>query len=457
MSRRWTTKEDERLRHAVSIHCEKNWKAVAEIVQSRDAYECYQHWRRVLRPSISHSPFSENELRRLAFGVRLYGEHKWSDVARGLEGRTDCQCRTQWLKISHESASSSLSGLLLLAALSPSSAFSAADLRQILSLTEEDTAVYERDTAAVARAFQLPPPDTVTVAAASSCSSLSSALSAGSLRSQPPLSESSPLVVQWTTSDSEQKMLIRPVSEFRWAKRSDSSSSVAQLSSSSNGVDGEKRKRRKRAAGCVSRKKMKTPSTRVKDEECCGDRDTERVSDDAEQDEECEGRYAEDSCAFGKERSNSTVTMSNGSTTSSSSSCENGMTTRRGSRASGRGTESAAAPASSSSRRVGEGEEEQVQEEEKEREAEREFAVVRRRRKRKSGRTSVRNGAKRTLHDFESAVLDGRVAGFAGPSGTLQLPPSSASSSSSSSSSGSVSSLSSSGSHSPLTSNHDAP
>lgn len=117
---RWSSEEDLLLRGAMEGKDAEtvNWKTVAESVGSRAAASCYQHWKRVRGPLISHDPFTESEMRKLAYCVRLFGDHKWSSVAKALNGRPDCQCRCQWTRVLRQK--SAFHAFLVKCATSPS-------------------------------------------------------------------------------------------------------------------------------------------------------------------------------------------------------------------------------------------------------------------------------------------------------------------------------------------------
>eukprot|EP01028_Stygiella_incarcerata_P000307 TRINITY_DN10345_c0_g4_i1.p1 TRINITY_DN10345_c0_g4~~TRINITY_DN10345_c0_g4_i1.p1 ORF type:complete len:494 (-),score=129.63 TRINITY_DN10345_c0_g4_i1:24-1505(-) len=98
----WTKLEDEKLLEAIQVYGLSRWKEVADVVGTKSANSCYQHWTRVLDPSISKKKFSEKELLHLAWVVAKYGEHRWKSVANDMVGRTDTQCRARWGEISKQ-------------------------------------------------------------------------------------------------------------------------------------------------------------------------------------------------------------------------------------------------------------------------------------------------------------------------------------------------------------------
>eukprot|EP01028_Stygiella_incarcerata_P012889 TRINITY_DN805_c0_g1_i4.p1 TRINITY_DN805_c0_g1~~TRINITY_DN805_c0_g1_i4.p1 ORF type:complete len:346 (-),score=124.98 TRINITY_DN805_c0_g1_i4:337-1374(-) len=93
---KWTKEEDRKLVHAVQILKIPKWKGIAAYVGTKNPNACFQHWSRVLDPSIRKAKFTEEELYRLADAVAKHGEHSWTSVAGDMSGRTDTQCRARW-------------------------------------------------------------------------------------------------------------------------------------------------------------------------------------------------------------------------------------------------------------------------------------------------------------------------------------------------------------------------
>eukprot|EP00002_Diphylleia_rotans_P011198 TRINITY_DN221_c0_g1_i3.p1 TRINITY_DN221_c0_g1~~TRINITY_DN221_c0_g1_i3.p1 ORF type:complete len:658 (-),score=109.08 TRINITY_DN221_c0_g1_i3:3022-4863(-) len=95
--RSWTREEDERLAHAVQTLGIESWQRIADAMgQSRTRDQCYQRWVRALRPGIRKGAWTDEEDQILRQRVQIYGVGCWREVAKGLEGRTDQQCRRHW-------------------------------------------------------------------------------------------------------------------------------------------------------------------------------------------------------------------------------------------------------------------------------------------------------------------------------------------------------------------------
>jgi len=67
----------------------------------RTSSQCYQRWHRVLNPAILKGPWSKEETDILSKIVSEMDKDKisWSQVAKNIPGRTDIQCRYQYLKL----------------------------------------------------------------------------------------------------------------------------------------------------------------------------------------------------------------------------------------------------------------------------------------------------------------------------------------------------------------------
>ncbi|GAB5371938.1 hypothetical protein AAMO2058_001623100 [Amorphochlora amoebiformis] len=96
---KWTAEDDERLRRAVRMYDEKNWKAIAQegFGGKKSDVQCLHRWRKVLDPSIKKGPWTAQEDKLIMLGIQTYGEGKWSDIAKKIQGRLGKQCRERWM------------------------------------------------------------------------------------------------------------------------------------------------------------------------------------------------------------------------------------------------------------------------------------------------------------------------------------------------------------------------
>mmetsp|Transcript_21700 Transcript_21700/g.47273 ORF Transcript_21700/g.47273 Transcript_21700/m.47273 type:complete len:451 (-) Transcript_21700:3390-4742(-) len=94
--RRWTKEQDEQLLCAVKKHQHRNWKAVAEEVESKNHIQCLQRWKKVLQPGLVKGPWTKEE-DKILFGM-VDGQRidNWAYIASKISGRTAKQCRERW-------------------------------------------------------------------------------------------------------------------------------------------------------------------------------------------------------------------------------------------------------------------------------------------------------------------------------------------------------------------------
>lgn len=101
VAKHWSEEEDERLLQAVNEHGSKNWRKIADFVQTRTAEQSAQRWRKALCPEMKHVvkgkwfPHEDESLRDL---VAKYGvKGQWKMISRALGGtRSTKQCRERW-------------------------------------------------------------------------------------------------------------------------------------------------------------------------------------------------------------------------------------------------------------------------------------------------------------------------------------------------------------------------
>jgi hypothetical protein len=74
------------------------WEAVAKLFPGRTAKQCRERWILALAPTINKDPWESAEDDLLTRGVETHGEGNWSDIAKGIPGRTDQQCRYRYMQ-----------------------------------------------------------------------------------------------------------------------------------------------------------------------------------------------------------------------------------------------------------------------------------------------------------------------------------------------------------------------
>ncbi|KAK4528277.1 hypothetical protein GAYE_SCF54G6214 [Galdieria yellowstonensis] len=96
---KWTIEEDMKLLAAIEKYGTKQWSLVSCSVPGRTRQQCLHRWRRALRPDIRHGKWTLQEDKKLQEAVEIYGEGRWSQIAQMVPGRTDLQCRERYTDI----------------------------------------------------------------------------------------------------------------------------------------------------------------------------------------------------------------------------------------------------------------------------------------------------------------------------------------------------------------------
>jgi hypothetical protein len=97
----WAEEEDIKLKDAVETHGGKNWKEITAFVPGRTKRQCYRRWNNVLDPSIDRTnerlgKWAEDEDIKLKDAVQMHGDKDWKEVAALVRGRTSSQCCSRW-------------------------------------------------------------------------------------------------------------------------------------------------------------------------------------------------------------------------------------------------------------------------------------------------------------------------------------------------------------------------
>ena len=91
---KWTAEEDSLLVRLVHQFGNR-WALISRNVPGRTDQQCMGRWKRHLDPNIKRAGWSlEEDINLCALYFRY--RTQWSDISRGLDGRTPQQCRTRW-------------------------------------------------------------------------------------------------------------------------------------------------------------------------------------------------------------------------------------------------------------------------------------------------------------------------------------------------------------------------
>jgi len=103
---KWTEEEDSKLLSIVQQFPEREeryprWSIISKEMGTKSANQCYQRWNRVVRPDINKDPWNNEEKALLLKVITSFGKNKisWSQVSKQIKGRTDTQCRYQYLAL----------------------------------------------------------------------------------------------------------------------------------------------------------------------------------------------------------------------------------------------------------------------------------------------------------------------------------------------------------------------
>ena len=67
---------------AVSEHGGRNWKMIALQVPGKNEVQCLHRWAKVLHPTLTKGPWTDEEDRRVTELVMTHGAKKWSLIAQ---------------------------------------------------------------------------------------------------------------------------------------------------------------------------------------------------------------------------------------------------------------------------------------------------------------------------------------------------------------------------------------
>ena len=94
----FSAEDDARLREIVSSVGEGSWPQVAaELGTGHTERQCFNRWNKTLRPEIRGGRWNPILDSKLRAAVAIFGEGKWSQIAKHVEGKTDRKCRERFM------------------------------------------------------------------------------------------------------------------------------------------------------------------------------------------------------------------------------------------------------------------------------------------------------------------------------------------------------------------------
>ncbi|CAG9322331.1 unnamed protein product [Blepharisma stoltei] len=94
---KWSPEEDKALKTAVEYYGEENWNVIANEVEQRNAKQCRDRYM-TLKAGPKKGPWQPHETAKLLEWVKYEGPTEWQSCALQIPGRSARQCFDRWRK-----------------------------------------------------------------------------------------------------------------------------------------------------------------------------------------------------------------------------------------------------------------------------------------------------------------------------------------------------------------------